>query len=319
MSNKFVNTASRVVWFLRLGAFLTLADAIYLPLAENFGNKLGLSPGVFLTLDNSMVLATLDTLDQGKLLEELEHMGRTQGKRIAFPGRVNYDSQHCIVSFPGKYSEEWDAAVRMVEVRSSACSLACVFLTDPDSGLGVHEDNPEEPGNCWCKALYGQVPAATYITIVEDPMALSAEDLRFKESDAAAMGQIFLKREGQSDEQWAEAKEAAQTAARAKCEENRGRAPWGCRWFHDWKRNVDEAVARGQTLHVFYFEGRVGCGKLPWQELSNETSVKKARENGGLGASQTAEVAYLERCGCAFQEHDVKVFYRFMEEHKTNI
>ena len=83
-------------------------------------------------------------------------------------------------------TEEWDAAVRMVEVRSLACSLACVFLTDRDSGLGVHEDNPEEPGHCWCKALYGQLPAATYISIVEDPGSMSTEDLRFKESDAGS-------------------------------------------------------------------------------------------------------------------------------------
>ena len=103
-------------------------------------------------------------------------------------------------------TEEWDAAVRMVEVRSRACSLACVFLTDRDSGLGVHVDNPEEPGHCWCKALYGQLPAATYISIVEDPGSMSAEDLRFKESDAAAMGQIFLQREGQSDQQWMKTK-----------------------------------------------------------------------------------------------------------------
>ena len=212
-------------------------------------------------------------------------------------------------------TEEWNAAVRMVEVRSRACSLACVFLTDRDSGLGVHEDNPEEPGHCWCKALYGQLPAATYISIVEDPGSMSAEDLRFKESDAAAMGQIFLQREGQSDQQWHEDKEAAKTAAKKKCEENCGRAPWGCRWFHDWKANVGQAVVLGQALHVFYFEGMVGCGKLSWQELSNETSVKEARKNSGLGASQTAEVAYLESCGYEFQELDVAEFDDFMTSH----
>ena len=80
---------------------------------------------------------------------------------------------------------------------------------------------------------------------------MSTEDLRFKESDAAAMGQIFLQREGQSDQQWHEDKEAAKTAAKKKCEENCGRAPWGCRWFHDWKANVEQAVALGQALHVF--------------------------------------------------------------------
>lgn len=215
-------------------------------------------------------------------------------------------------------TEEWDAAVRMVEIRSRACSLACVFLTDKASGLGVHEENPEEPGQCWCKALYGHVSAAAYINIVEDPEAMSAERLRFTESDAAAMGQVFLARGAQTDKQWDDDKQAAETAAKRKCEENCGRAPWGCRWFHDWKGNVDAAVARSQALHVFYFEGRVGRGKLPWQELSNETSVRKARENGGLGASQTAEVAYLDRRGYQFQEHDVGEFYDFMTSHQNH-
>ena len=215
-------------------------------------------------------------------------------------------------------TEEWDAAVRMVQVRSRACSLACVFLTDQASGLGVHEENPEEPGQCWCKALYGQVSATAYISIVEDPEAMSAERLRFTESDAAAMGQVFLARGAQTDKQWDDDKQAAEAAAKRKCEENCGRAPWGCRWFHNWRRNVDAAVARSQALHVFYFEGRVGRGKLPWQELSNETSVRKARENGGLGASQTAEVAYLERCGYQFQEHDVAEFYDFMTSHQND-
>ena len=209
-------------------------------------------------------------------------------------------------------NQEWDAAVRMVEVHSTACSLACVFLTDRNSGLGMHEVNPEEPSHCWCKALYGQVPAGAYISIVEDPKAISAEELRFKESDAAAMGQIFLKRDGQNDQEWAQDKEEAHRAAWKRCEKNCGRAPWGCRWFHDWKTNVDQAVHQGQRLHVFYFEGRVGHGKLLWQELSNETSVREARKNSGLGTSQTAEVAYLERSGYHFQEHDVAEFYDVM-------
>ena len=49
-------------------------------------------------------------------------------------------------------------------------------------------------------------------------------------------------------------KEAAKKAAKIKCDENYGRAPWGCRWFHDWKANVEQAVLLGQHLHVFYFE-----------------------------------------------------------------
>lgn len=119
---------------------------VYISLVDTFGDKIRLIPSLFLTVDNCVVLASIlilsglvgprDTLDQEEVLAELQYMGRTQGKRIAFPGKLNSHSQHCIVSFPGKYAEEWDDAVRMVEIRSTACSLACVFLTDKASGLG---------------------------------------------------------------------------------------------------------------------------------------------------------------------------------------
>ena len=53
------------------------------------------------------------------------------------------------------------------------------------------------------------------------------------------------------------------------------------------------------------------------QDLCDETALKKAREDSGLGTSQTAEVAWLEEQGFTYEEHDVKDFYKFMEEHGT--
>ena len=206
----------------------------------------------------------------------------------------------------------------MAQMRPGAPNLACVFLADEASGLGRHKENPEQPGNCWCKAIYGRLPAAAYLSIVEEPNQLSAEELRFKEADARAMGPIFLKRGGQSGEQWQKDKDEARTKAEQKGEENNGVAPWGCFWFHQWLHQVEEAKRHSQRLHVFYFEDRVGCGKLPWSQLSNEASVRRARENSGLGASQAAEVAYLERSAYSFEEHDVKTFYEFMRSHSND-
>ncbi|CAJ1400737.1 unnamed protein product, partial [Effrenium voratum] len=306
--------SARLLW---LGSALTILDAVNLVLIEGC-HEIG-----FFTLDNALVLSTilvlLFALEVSDQVLELGYMARICGKRIAFPGKVNRSAQHCVVSFPGKYAEEWDDAVRRVQLEAGACSLACVFLTDRTSGLGVHVENPDQPGTCWCRALYGQVKAEAYRSIVDEPDSVSAEDLRFKEMDAVAMGQVFLKRDGQSDEQWKADKQAAETAAQRKCEENGGRAPWGCRWFHEWQANVHQAAALKQTLHVFYFEGKVGRGKLPWQDLSNETSVQRAREDSGLGASQAAEVAYLNKCGFHFVEHDVAEFYNFMVECRNNI
>lgn len=62
-----------------------------------------------------------------------------------------------------------------------------------------------------------------------------------------------------------------------------------------WKKNIHRALELHQTLHVFYFEGRRGLGKLSWDELGDQAAKDRARKNGGLGASQTAEVAYLDK------------------------
>ena len=234
-------------------------------------------------------------------------------KRISFPGKIHKDARDCIVSFPGKYSLQWDDAVLHVRDRS-VCSMACVFLTDKESGLGEHADNPEEPGECWCKALYGQVPAQAYLSVLDHSHeVLSAEAVAVREADAAAMGQILVVRhQRMMDFQWHIKFARAAKDAEDRCRTNLGRAPWGCRWFEEWRKNVEQAVELGQNLHVFYFEGKVGTGKLSWEQLSSDEAVQRARQNSGLGLSQTAEVAYLERMGWRCQEHDVTNFEHFM-------
>ena len=45
--------------------------------------------------------------DGGETLQELAYIAyKAQSKRAAFPGKVNLQAKHCIVSFPGKYAEE---------------------------------------------------------------------------------------------------------------------------------------------------------------------------------------------------------------------
>ncbi|CAE7289998.1 HERC6, partial [Symbiodinium sp. KB8] len=166
-------------------------------------------------------------------------------KRIAVSGHVNENARDCIVSFPGKYSQE-------------ALSLACVFLTDRASGLGAHCDNPDEPGECWCRAIYGHLPASTYISVVDMRPAMQNSqapiELEFKRADAVAMGQrLVIREEHYGELEWQRELADAEEDARARCAANHGRAPWGCRWFDDWRRNVDKAVELKQTLHVFYF------------------------------------------------------------------
>ena len=249
------------------------------------------------------------------MFKELGLKGGLNAKRIAFPGKINLLADDCIVSFPGIYSQEWDTAVAVAS-EQQACSLACVFLTDTASGLGQHVSNPDSPGNCYCKALYGSVPVETYLCEVDlsNEVAIDQQQLAFKKADAKAMGQLLLIRHSHTTLlEWKEEKAAARRTAYKLWQENEGRAPWGCAWFHLWKENVDQAVERNQSLHVFYFKGRVGAGKVSWDELADEDTRKKAREGGGLGNSQTAEVAYLDKQALTYLEHDVADFKAFIQ------
>ena len=217
--------------------------------------KLGtwLTVDIFLQICNTLMLNGMvgpkqwnRPMDAFRQLADLSGFGFAS-KRIAFPGHINRTAAKCVVSFPGKYSELWDEAVSAVTSQAEIAgmerwSLACVFLTDADSGLGQHAENPDTPGKCWCHSIYGHVPAETYLSVVEvEPEHLDSQAHRqmvsFKRSDAEAMGQLLLIKSDQSDVEWqlqlAEATEKAQQL----CFERGGRAPWGCQWFEEWKRN----------------------------------------------------------------------------------
>ena len=60
------------------------------------------------------------------------------------------------------------------------------------------------------------------------------------------------------------------------------------------------------------FAERKGQGKVPWDQLCDEAAKERARQNSGLGASQTAEVAYLERMGLTFVEQDIREIKAFI-------
>ena len=252
-------------------------------------------------------------------LETLQRLAELSGfglasKRVAFSGYINQSSADCVVSFPGKYSDLWDRAVSSV-TREGTFSLACVFLTDTDSGLGRHANCPETPGQCWCRQIYGPVPASTYLSVVEasaDELQNHDQTLAFKRADAEAMGQRLLIKQHQGDIEWEQELAEALQDAEVRCVENQYRAPWGCQWFEEWKQNVDQAAEMRQVLHIFYFEGSKGKGKMPWELLANERARQETRKNSGLGASQTAEVAYLDKVGLSYVEHDIMDFEAFL-------
>eukprot|EP00434_Breviolum_minutum_P040636 symbB.v1.2.036117.t1/scaffold5025.1/size31724/2 len=236
-------------------------------------------------------------------------------KRIAFHGKINPGARDCIASFPGKYNELWHKAVQEAEDEASAFSLACVFLTDEASGLGQHASVPHLKGGCWCHTIYGDMPPSAYLSVVDvnklKPGDNEQEHLDFKIADAEAMRQHLIIKRNQSKLEWQQELSQALVHAEELCKENSFRAPWGCQWFEAWRLRVEEALKNHQTLHVFYFEKKVGRGKMEWQDLCNE-KARKARKDTGLGESQTAEVAYLCHNNIEFEEHDILDFERVM-------
>ncbi|CAE7515206.1 unnamed protein product [Symbiodinium sp. CCMP2456] len=318
---QFAKLLNKQSFFLHLGSVMTVVEAAHMPLTQTWivpAIGLGWYAGVDLIFNQIMILVIGGVIGPEEdviALGELSWMMGSRGHRVAFPGRVNLSARDCIVSFPGKYAMEWDDAVRKVEMHEDSCSLACVFLTNKATGLGVHADVAGEPlGRCWCQSLYGKLPPHAYLEVVEDADKMTQEQLDFKLQDAEAMGQVLVIRQGETDSVWKQRKEEALSEATEKCKENQGRAPWGCQWFAKWKANVDKAVECRQTLHVFFFENKVGCGKLAWEDLSHPAALSEAKRDNGLGNSQRAEVAYLDRCHVAYEEHDVREFYAFMSQ-----
>ena len=263
---------------------------------------------------SGMVGPRLMNLETLKKIAELSGFGFAS-KRIAFPGHISHSATDCIVSFPGKYSESWDRAVSSIQ--NNAYSLACVFLTDADAGLGKHASSPATPGKCWCQQIYGPIPASAYLSVVETSIAEqnSNQKLAFARADAEAMGQRLVIKQDQGEMEWEQELAEALRDAEKRCAENQELAPWGCQWFEDWKNNVDRAAQHHQTLHVFYFEGCKGKGKMLWDQLSDKQARQDARKSSGLGASQTAEVAYLDKVGLRYVEHDIMEFEDFLASH----
>ena len=263
-------------------------------------------------------------------LKEFRRLAEVSGfglasDRVAFPGKINPDAKDCIVSFPGKYSAEWDAAVQAAWEEASTCSLACVFLTDTASGLGQHATLPDKPDECWCHVIYGYHPASAYLSVVDvEELQLKEGEteamvLAFKEKDAKAMGQCLLIKRSQTELEWQIELAEALVYAEQLCYNNKGRAPWGCMWFEAWRRKVEEAVQLKQKLHVFYLKDQCGKGHLAWNQLCDTRAKERARKDTGLGASQTAEVAYLEKEGIAFEQHCISAFTKLIAPNLTAV
>ena len=254
---------------------------------------------LFAFLPAEVAILIVFTVWAGLLLRR-QQLQRALEKTISFHGRVLQQSgQPCICSWPGKYATEWD---RLVESsQSGEISAAVVFLPEGTRQFGIHDTIPASQGlkgECWCIQLYGE------------------------------------------------------------------KKKWGCRWWSKWMENVEKAQQSGQELHVYFFAGMCGRGKVESFSTAGEEHQRrdelfetkmsefeksseyqnaetaglgnlsrKKREDGtsqysrekerlwlawlpdgdrqflersvGLGNSQKAEVAWLEKKGYLYKEMDI--------------
>lgn len=210
---------------------------------------------------------------------------RTVSKRISFRGRIlEQEGVRCVGSFPGKRAEKWDQATDAMQI-----SLACTFLTDAESGLGKHAPDPDDPSQCWCTRIYGQVDSSKFIAILSESTTEDQETYQAKRAfavaDAKAMGQVLLiKRDYDSAQAWQNAQHVAMREAHERCRACGYKAPWGCQWFQLWTENIELARNLGQVIEVYYLEGKVGLGKVAWGDLTNKDVLSRAQEQEALGA-----------------------------------
>eukprot|EP00438_Fugacium_kawagutii_P014491 Skav200723 [mRNA] locus=scaffold1362:55773:58286:+ [translate_table: standard] len=211
----------------------------------------------------------------------LDHIRAFLGK--TYVGEIKSGAKVCWVSFPGKFASAWDTLIQ----RQHEDSVACVFLDDPESGLGHHHlPDPQNSSECLCAQLYGTrennggYKDLGYLMRVKDPC--EGETIQKLLQRARAMNaHLVLGTPSDEDEE----------KAKRLWEQHQKRAAWGCKWFHLWWNRVKMAVDAGQRLKVVYFPGEVGKGKVAWHKLPEANLW----DGQGCGGSQKGEIAMLDR------------------------
>ena len=259
--------------------------------------------GLLLFMLNSWPVCCIDICRMKKA--DLKALDEWSDKYIVFEGRVlPYrpwpGCPPCVCSWPGKYESAWDVLVESSS--EGGISAAVVFLPEGSQHYGCHDPIPLEEeleGDCWCIPLYGE------------------------------------------------------------------KKQWGCRWWTRWVANIEEAVRQGAELNVFFFDKKLGQGRVQsfatagqenlrresiwrrkdefessadyqnalaagleklskcksgdsssqytreWQRLFFAWLPQEDREfleaSEGLGNSQKAEVAWLERKGYAYTSVEIDV------------
>lgn len=221
-------------------------------------------------------------------------------RTIVFRGKVLPGTGKCVCSWPGKYASAWDALVK--GSRSGNISAAVVFLPKGSRHFGKHDAIPEKeklPGSCWCIPLYGEPKPwgcrwwTEWIANIERAHEEGAEmEVYFfkgmkgkgKVRGFSTAGEEHLRREAIQDKR------------------------------RDFMQSLPFCVACNEGIHVLSKEPREDSSSQYSREIQRlflawlpeeERHFLEASE--GLGNSQKAEVAWLERKGYAYTEVEVDI------------
>ena len=217
---------------------------------------------------------------------------------IIFEGKV-LGSRPCVCSWPGKYESAWDVLVE--SSRRGSMSAAVVFLPEGSTEYGHHDLKypDDEDEGCWCRTLYGERNPwgcrwwTHWIANIEEAVKQGAElEVYF-----------FEKKKGQGKVQSFET--AGQEHMRREAINGRKKEFEDSLLFKDAKdaglRELSkDKVADGSSQYSREYQ-RLFLSWLP----EDDREFLEASE--GLGNSQKAEVAWLEKKGYAYTEVEIDV------------
>ena len=215
---------------------------------------------------------------------------------IVFEGNI-LPGKPCVSSWPGKYESAWNALVK--KSRRGRLSAAVVFLPEGSRHFGIHDPIPTAeklPGDCWCTPLYGEKKRwgcrwwTHWIQNIEEAVEKGAElQVYFfdkmkgkgKVENFATVGAENLRRERIKGEfkQSQEFKSAVSAGLKALSREKRG----------------DGSSQYSREEHRLF---------LSWLDEEDREFLVSS---DGLGNSQKAEAAWLQRKGYPYTEVEVDI------------
>lgn len=235
-------------------------------------------------------------------------------RSIVFDGQVRRGiGRPCVCSWPGKYESAWDTLLQGSSLQGSL-SAAVVFLPESSKDFNLHEPIPTAEGlkgNCWCVPLYGEEKPwgcawwSRWIANIEEAVREGA-DLQVyyyekmtgkgKAQSFATAGQEQLRREAiyRRENEFRESPEflAAKIAGVEALSTERG---------------PDSSSQYTREVQRLF---------LAWLPQEDRDFLKASE---GLGNSQKAEVAWLERKGYAYTEVDVSAWIPKWQLHTPHI